>query len=280
MPQPYTTTITDREFGQLRDLIHAHTGIALSEHKRALVCSRLAKRLRHYNLACYADYYELLTQADPDGRELMEMINAITTNKTDFFRESHHFQFLSEQVFPALKQSRQRRLRIWSAAASSGEEAYTLAITVSEVFPAPNDWDIKILATDIDTNVLERAARGVYSQHQVRMISKPLLQRYFLKGAGAHEDEVMVKPVLKSLIRFARLNLIDEPWPMQGPFDAILCRNVFIYFDKPTQQRLFARFAKLLRKDGYLMLGHAEFIQGHESLFSIVGHSIYRRRGN
>jgi len=280
MPQPYTTTITDREFGQLRDLIHAHTGIALSEHKRALVCSRLAKRLRHYNLACYADYYELLTQADPDGRELMEMINAITTNKTDFFRESHHFQFLSEQVFPALKQSRQRRLRIWSAAASSGEEAYTLAITVSEAFPAPNDWDIKILATDIDTNVLERAARGVYSEHQVRMISKPLLQRYFLKGAGAHEDEVMVKPVLKSLIRFARLNLIDEPWPMQGPFDAILCRNVFIYFDKPTQQRLFARFAKLLRKDGYLMLGHAEFIQGHESLFSIVGHSIYRRRGN
>ena len=280
MPQPYTTTITDREFGQLRDLIHAHTGIALSEHKRALVCSRLAKRLRHYNLACYADYYELLTQADPDGRELMEMINAITTNKTDFFRESHHFQFLSEQVFPALKQSRQRRLRIWSAAASSGEEAYTLAIAVSEAFPAPNDWDIKILATDIDTNVLERAARGVYSEHQVRMISKPLLQRYFLKGAGAHEDEVMVKPVLKSLIRFARLNLIDEPWPMQGPFDAILCRNVFIYFDKPTQQRLFARFAKLLRKDGYLMLGHAEFIQGHESLFSIVGHSIYRRRGN
>jgi chemotaxis protein methyltransferase CheR len=274
-------TITDREFRQLREFIHAHTGIALSDHKRALVCSRLAKRLRYHGLRHYADYYQLLTQGDPEGQELVAMINAITTNKTDFFREPHHFRFLADEVFPAYRQNpnRSRPLRLWSAAASTGEEAYSLAITALEAMPSFNEQDVRILATDIDTEVLARAADGIYALEQTSRIPRALLHRYFLKGRGVHEGEVMAKPVLKALIHFAHLNLLDDPWPMHGPFDVILCRNVLIYFDKPTQQKLFRRMGAMLRKDGYLLLGHSEAMHGLSDLFKAVGHSIYQWRG-
>lgn len=273
--------ITDKEFRQLRDFIHAHTGIALSEHKRALICSRLAKRLRYHGLPCYSEYYALLTHGDPEGEELMAMINAITTNKTDFFREPHHFRFLGEQVFPAYRSNpnRARPMRLWSTAASTGEEAYSLAITALEAAPSFNEQDIEILATDIDTDVLAHAASGVYTMEQARRIPETLLRRYFLKGRGAHAGEAMVKPILKSLIRFERLNLQDDPWPMQDLFDVILCRNVLIYFDKPTQQKLFQRFGGMLKKGGYLMLGHSEAMHGQNDIFKPVGHSIYQYPG-
>ncbi len=274
-------TITDMEFRQLREFIHAHCGIALSDHKRALVCSRLAKRLRHYNVQHYSDYYRILTENDPEGVELVAMINAITTNKTDFFREPHHFRFLAEEVFPAYRNNpnRERPLRLWSAAASTGEEAYSLAMTALETMPSFNEKDIRILATDIDTDVLSRAEEGVYSREQARQIPETLLHRYFLKGQGGHEGQVMAKPILKSLVAFRRLNLLEEPWPMQGPFDVILCRNVLIYFDKATQLKLFQRMAGMLRKDGYLMLGHSEAMYGLVDLYRPVGHSIYQCRG-
>jgi chemotaxis protein methyltransferase CheR len=273
--------ITDAEFHQLRQFIHAHTGIALSNHKRALVCSRLAKRLRYHGLNYYAEYYALLTQNDPDGEELVAMINAITTNKTDFLREPHHFRFLAEEIFPAYRNNpnRQRPLRLWSAAASTGEEAYSLAMTALECMPSFNDQDIRILATDIDTDVLARAEDGVYTLAQAQNIPDALLHRYFLKGQGAHAGEVMAKPVLKGLIQFHRLNLQDEPWPMQALFDVIFCRNVLIYFDKATQQRLFQRMGGALKKDGYLMLGHSEAMHGLDDMFRPVGHSIYQYRG-
>lgn len=271
--------ISDQEFHKLRDFIHAHTGIALADHKRTLVCARLAKRLRHWKFASYAEYYELLTRADPERRELMEMINAITTNKTDFFRESHHFQLLSEQVFPALRALHQRRVRLWCAGTASGEEAYTLAMTVCESFPVLTEWDIKILATDIDTNVLERAAHGVYPRDLLARVPEALRARYFLNGTGANEGLVRVKPALQLLIRFGWLNLIEESWPMKGPFDVIFCRNVLIYFDKALQRRLLTRFAKILRPNGYLMLGHSEAIHGFEPVFRPVGHSTYQRQG-
>lgn len=274
-------TITDEEFRQLREFIHAHSGIALSDHKRALVCSRLAKRLRLHDLGHYSDYYRLLTENDPEGIERMAMINSITTNKTDFFREPHHFHFLAEQVFPAYKQNpnRERPLRMWSAASSTGEEAYSLAMTALEAMPSFNEKDIRILATDIDTDVLSRAASGVYSRAQARQIPEALLRRYFLRGQGAHEGEVMAKPLLKSLIYFHWLNLQEDPWPMQEKFDVIFCRNVLIYFDKPTQQKLFQRMAGALKKDGYLMLGHSEAMHGWSNIFKPVGHSIYQCRG-
>jgi len=271
--------INDDEFDKLRKFIHVHTGISLADHKRALVCARLAKRLRYHKLASYADYYDLLTRRDPDERELVELINAITTNKTDFFREAHHFQFLTETVFPAIRASNRKRVRLWSAGTASGEEAYTLAITVCEHFGTLTDWDVKILATDIDTNVLERAQNGVYSEEVVERVPVHLRKRYFQKGIDDNSGYVRVKPHLQSLIRFRRLNLMDDSWPMQGPFDVIFCRNVLIYFDKATQRRLLSHYAKLLRPEGYLMLGHAEVIHGFEPVFAPVGHSIYQYHG-
>jgi chemotaxis protein methyltransferase CheR len=270
--------ITDKEFGLLRELIYVHTGIALSDHKRALVCARLARRLRQHGLQNYTEYYELLCEHDPEERELMEMVNAITTNKTDFFRELHHFQFLSEHVFPHLRASHNRRIRIWSAAASSGEEPYSIAMTACESLPLA-EFDIKILATDVDTNMLERATRGVYSIESVVRVPETLRHKYFLRGTRDNDGLARVKPILQSFVRFRRLNLIDEQWPMQGPFDVIFCRNVLIYFDKALQAKLLNRFAALLRPGGYLMLGHAEAIHGFEHLFRTVGHSTYEYRG-
>lgn len=274
-------TITDQEFRQLREFIHAHTGIALSEHKRVLVCSRLAKRLRRHGLRCYTDYYDLLTTGDSNGQELVAMINAITTNKTEFFREPHHFRFLREEVFPIYRHNpnRERPIRLWSAATSTGEEAYSLAMTALEAMASFNEKDIRILATDIDTDVLSRAESGIYSIEQSEYIPEALRHQYFLKGRGTHEGEVLAKPILKSLVHFRRLNLLEDPWPMQKPFDVIFCRNVLIYFDKPTQHKLFLRMGGMLKKGGYLMLGHSEAMHGLNDTYKSVGHSIYQYRG-
>ena len=280
MPTGNQHQISHDEFERLREFIHRHTGISLSDHKRALVCSRLAKRLRHHGLRTYTDYYFLLLQNDPEGVELMEMINAITTNKTDFFREAHHFRFLSEKFFPAFKRVAHyggaRRMRLWSAGASTGEEPYSLAMTVLEAFPDIHDWDIKILATDIDTNVLARAEGGIYSHEQSQQIPPALLHRYFLKGMQDREETVMVKPALKELIRFRRLNLMDSDWPMHGLFDVILCRNVIIYFDKQTQSRVVSRLGRALQPNGYLMLGHTESLYGLELGLQPIGLSMYQ----
>jgi len=274
---PGQVSISDREFNELRSFIHAHTGIALSDHKRALVCSRLGKRLRAHGLKGYSEYYELLTENDPDELELVEMINAITTNKTDFFREPHHFKFIAEEVFPAIRaHSHDRRVRLWSAASSSGEEAYSLAITAHESFADIANWDFKILATDIDTNMLNRGELGVYNADHAARVPDPLRKRYFLRGQGEHAGRFMVKPELQSIVRFKRLNLMDNPWPMRGLFDVIFCRNVIIYFDKATQRNLINRMAHQLKPGGYLMLGHSESLHGISTRFQFINHSIYR----
>ena len=285
---PYVTgpsvyKISDAEFQQLREFIHAHTGIALSDHKRALVYARLGRRLRHHGLESFAEYYELLTERDSDGRELVEMINCITTNKTDFYREPHHFKFLRERVFPEIHSrgvSGGRRIRLWSAGTATGEEAYTLAITVCEAFPLTEAWDIRILATDIDTRVLAHAERGEYTEEQVARIPQHLLQRYFFQGEKSNAGRVQVKPKLKEVVRFRRLNLMDEPWPMQGLFDVIFCRNVIIYFDRATQRRLIDRFTKMLRPGGYLMLGHSESLVDGGGRLRHMSQSVYQYLGN
>jgi len=273
-------TITDNEFRQLRQFIQDHTGIALSEHKRALVCSRLSKRLRHHDLQHYSNYYVLLVERDPEGKELIAMINAITTNKTEFFREQHHFHFLSKEVFPSCRKNpnREKPFRLWSAASSSGEEAYSLAMSALEAMPSFNEKDINILATDIDTDMLSHAANGIYTLALATHIPEALLHRYFLKGQGPYEGKIMVKPLLKSLVHFHRLNLLDKPWPMHEKFDVIFCRNVLIYFDKATQSDMFRRMAGALKPGGYLMLGHSEAIHGMSEIFHAVGHSIYQLR--
>ncbi len=276
---PSTYKISDAEFQQLREFIYAHTGIALSDHKRALVYARLGRRLRHHGLESFADYYELLTERDVDGHELVEMINCITTNKTDFFREPHHFKFLSDRVFPDIHArgvGGGRRIRLWSAGTATGEEAYTLAITVREAFPLTEAWDIRILATDIDTRVLAHAERGEYTDEQAERIPQLLLQRYFFHGEGPNAGHVQVKPRLKEIVRFRRLNLMDDPWPMQGLFDVIFCRNVIIYFDRNTQRRLIERFTRMLRPGGYLMLGHSESLVDGGGALRHMSQSVYQ----
>jgi len=271
--------ISDAEFTRLRNLIHARTGIALSEHKRALVCSRLGRRLRHHNLTHFSDYYMLLTERDPDGAEMVEMINAITTNKTEFFRESHHFDFLTQHLFVPAAAQRMPRLRLWSAGTSSGEEAYTLAMTVRETFSEDNAWDIRILATDIDTRVLDQAEQGVYSRAQAERVPNALMRKYFYQGRGANAGYVKVKPTLQELVRFRHLNLLDDPWPVHGPFDAIFCRNVVIYFDRDTQRRVVERLTRLLKPQGYLLLGHSESLFDPAAGLRHAGQSIYQYMG-
>lgn len=264
---------SDRDFAHLARLVRERTGIALSEHKRELVYGRLARRLRALGLDSFSAYCSLLDGPGAEA-ELGVMINAITTNLTGFFREKHHFDCLAREALPQLLRAGsagRRRLRIWSAGCSSGEEPYSIAMALRAVVPA-GACDARILATDIDTDMVERARAGIYSAERAKTIPKEY-RRFFTEIA---EDRVAMAPELTSLITFKPLNLL-EPWPMKGPFDAIFCRNVVIYFDKPTQRVLFDRFAELLSPEGWLFVGHSESLFRVSERFKLVGRTIYRR---
>lgn len=272
--------ISDEEFSLIQSLIKAQTGIALSEHKRSLVASRLGKRLRALELPSLRTYYDYLM--GPDGAaELENFVNAMTTNKTDFYRERAHFDFLEREVVPALKaraaQTGERRVRIWSAGCSTGEEPYTISLTLCEALGRMLAWDVRILASDIDTDVLSQAAEGIYPQERVSEIPSALLQRYFLRGTGKNTGLVKVGREIRSLITFRRINLLEEPWPIYTLFDCIFCRNVIIYFDRPTQCRLMSRFAAQLKGEGFLFLGHSESLHGVCDQFSFLRNTIYRK---
>ncbi len=274
--------ITNEEFRAFHVLVLKEAGIFLSDAKRQLVASRLAKRLRHFGFSTFSQYYHYLETQDPCGEERLQMVNCITTNKTDFFRESHHFDFLRDQVFPELReralQGGPRRLRIWSAACSSGEEPYTIALTVREEFPAHCGWDIRILASDIDTDILHRAERGVYTMERLAGMPEPFRRKYFLRGKGKWEGSVRVRPELQELVTFRRINFMDPTWPIHTRFDVIFCRNVIIYFDRETQRRLFERLRRYLHEDGYLMVGHSESLHWLADLFVPLRGTIYRPR--
>jgi chemotaxis protein methyltransferase CheR len=266
----------NEDFEALRKLVKELTGINLSDQKRELVYGRLARRLRALHLRSFADYRDLL--ASDGGKEIAEFCNAITTNLTSFFRESHHFDYLREQVLlPRLNdRSASRRLRIWSAGCSTGEEPYSLAMTILESIPDLRTWDIKILATDLDSDVLSRARRGVYAADRVRNLGAQRLTRFFVERRGRDGPCYEVAPDLVSLITFKQLNLM-HPLPMKGPLDAIFCRNVVIYFDKDTQRELFARVAHLQRPGNLLFLGHSESLFKVSESYSPIGKTIYRR---
>jgi chemotaxis protein methyltransferase CheR len=265
---------TKRDFDLLRTLVNKHTGISLSDHKQEMLYSRLSRRLRALNLGSFAHYYQLL-QAD-NGEELVHFINAVTTNLTAFFREPHHFNLLADSILPQLVAKKQalRRLRIWSAGCASGEEPYSIAIIVKEV--VPTDWDVKILATDLDSSVLAKGIEGVYEEDKMAGVLPERLQRWFKKGTKEQAGLVQVIPELQALVTFKRLNLI-EPWPMRGPLDIIFCRNVVIYFDKATQRVLFERFANLLDEDGYLLIGHSENLFQLSTRFRLLQQTVYAK---
>ncbi len=263
---------TKYDFDLLRQLVSEHTGISLSDHKQEMLYSRLARRLRALNLDNFASYYHLL-QSD-SGEELTHFINAVTTNLTAFFREPHHFEILAHMVLPDLlvKKQRTRRLRIWSAGCASGEEAYSIAMVVKEV--VPSNWDVKILATDLDSNVLTKGIHGIYEEEKMMRISLERRRRWFKKGEDLYEGHVQVLPELKEIIIFKRLNLI-HPWPMRGPLDIIFCRNVVIYFNKETQKILFERFANLLDHESYLFIGHSENLFQLTQRFRLLQQTVY-----
>jgi chemotaxis protein methyltransferase CheR len=273
--------LSDREFQSFRTLVATHSGIALGPHKRALLQARLGRRLRTLGLTTFADYHRLLIEHDPQGEELVRFINAVTTNKTHFYREPHHFAYLAERWAPAMvgRASRggERAVRIWSAGCSTGEEPYTIAMTVADALPHADGWSVRILASDIDTDVLERAAAGVYSIDAAGAIPPAVLKRHFLRGTGTSTDLMRVRPSLRSLVAFRRINLLEDQWPSGASFDVIFCRNVLIYFDRPTQQRVIERLGACLKDDGVLVLGHSEGILGMTNGLRHVGHTIYRK---
>ncbi|MGB5541092.1 MAG: protein-glutamate O-methyltransferase CheR [Gammaproteobacteria bacterium] len=268
--------MTDKEFGCLRQLICRHTGIFLSEHKRDLVYNRLVKRVRACGLSSFQDYCRLIEQVPID--ELEHFTNAITTNLTSFFRESHHFNYLRDIIVPDYLESRQAngRMRIWSAGCSTGEEPYSIAMTLRDAIYGIDNRDIRILATDLDSQVLGTAEDGIYPLSCIEGIDSSGMRRWFSKGTGARTGHVRVVDVLRKMVTFRKHNLMDS-WPMRGPFDCIFCRNVMIYFDKSTRRTLLDRFADILKPGGFLFIGHSETLYDLSNRFRPMGKTIYQK---
>lgn len=270
----------DAEFQFLRDFVYRHCGIALSEQKRQLVQGRLLRRLRALGLKEFASYCELLRK-DPDA-ELGELASVISTNVTAFFREMHHYDLLVEQLLPHWLEEKKHggRLRIWSAGCATGEEPYALAMVLAEALERTGSHvDARILATDLSPQALEHAQAGMYALDRMEGVSAERRRRWFLRGEGQYQGYACVHQRLRELVTIQPLNLLHD-WPMRGPFDAIFCRNVVIYFDKPTKQRLFERYAGLLAPGGYLFLGHSESMHGLSDAFDLVGRTVYRKRAS
>ena len=267
---------TDSDFNALRTLVKEMTGINLAGSKRELVYGRISRRLRALGLSSFGAYRGLLESGD--GTELVAFCNALTTNLTSFFRESHHFDYLRDAFLTTRHNagSRSERIRIWSSACSSGEEPYSIAMTIMEAIPDWKKWDIKILATDLDSDILARAKRGCYTHDRVKGFDAKRLARFFTESGEGAERTYEVIPELANLITFRQINLMHD-LPMSGPLDAIFCRNVVIYFDKETQRALFARIAKLQRPGNLLFLGHSESLFKVSDDYALIGRTVYRR---
>ena len=275
-------SIGDAEFDALRECLYREAGVSLSDSKRALVCSRLAKRLRHLQLASYQDYVQYLKRQGSSSSEMQMLVNCLTTNKTDFLRESHHFDFIRDVVIPEARKraaaGAPRQLRFWSSACSEGDEPYTLAMTVLASLPPGESWDVRILASDINTEVLAVAQAGEYPLSKVSPLPNDWKSKYLLRGSGNRSGLCCIRPEVKKLITFRQVNLMKE-WPFQTKFDAIFCRNVIIYFDQMTQERLLTRMGQQLNDSGYLMLGHSEGSPWLSQYFETIGHTIFKCRG-
>ena len=263
---------SDRDFRRVCSLIHARAGIALADSKRDMVYSRISRRLRALGLENFSDYLNFLERDGDSGDESQSFVNALTTNLTSFFREEHHFDHLREHL-PSMRKAG-GNVQIWCSAASTGEEPYSIAIAACEAFGtlAP---PVSIIATDIDTQVLATAERGVYPLERIERLSTERKRSFFQRGTGANSGKVRVNPALKSLISFAPLNLLHESYALRGPFAAIFCRNVMIYFDKPTQRAILARMKPLLEPTGFLYAGHSESFFHAADLFKNLGRTIY-----
>jgi chemotaxis protein methyltransferase CheR len=268
-------SLSDREFARVKARVHAQAGISLSEAKRTLVVSRLSKVIRRLQLRSFDAYLDYLEHSG-SAADRQSFINALTTNLTRFFREDHHFEHLVDhvgQLIAARPGVARQKLRIWSAGCSTGQEPYTIALALLHAWPELRRWDFKILATDIDTDVVVKAAQGVYPESELSGLT-PERARLFERRGGT----IRVPAAALAVVSFRPLNLMSHPWPMRGPFDAIFCRNVAIYFDKKTQGEVFARLGEILAPGGFLYIGHSENIGASAGGFRLVGKTIYQGR--
>ncbi|MEL7029091.1 MAG: CheR family methyltransferase [Pseudomonadota bacterium] len=274
-PDASDATLSEADFRALSELVSRTAGIVLVDSKRDMVARRLRRRLRALRLTTFSDY-RTFVEGPTGAGEISLLLNSITTNHTSFFRENHHFDHLRDDVIGEYLETARRRpgarLRIWSAGCSMGQEPYTIAMTLAARLPRSGPVDARVLATDIDTQVLEVCRRGVYSAEE-RDRCEPDFRKYFEDVANG---DVRIRGDVRRLVAFNPLNLM-ETWPMRGPFDAIFCRNVMIYFDAPTTQRLVRRFAEMLRPGGWLYIGHSERIADRACGLSALGRTIYQR---
>lgn len=260
------------DFERVRRMIYDCAGIALNPSKRSMVYSRLSRRLRVLGFTDFAAYLDQLENTPADASEWQEFVNTLTTNLTAFFREAHHFPVLAEYL---QQQAGERVLRIWCCAASTGEEPYSLAMTALDALGS--EARVSVLASDIDTAVLEVARRGVYPAASVARLDRAVLQRHFERGRGRQEGLVRVRESVRALVRFARVNLVDEQWPLEDGLDVVFCRNVMIYFDRSTQARILRGIARQMKPGGLLFAGHSENFTRLDTGFRLEGKTIYRR---
>ena len=263
---------TRRDFERVRGLIYQRAGISLADSKQEMVYSRLARRLRATGIVSFVTYLDALEAGRMDA-EWESFTNALTTNLTSFFREAHHFPLLAEHAL-RLRPNSGAPMTVWCSAASTGEEPYSIAMTLCEAFNTLTP-PVQIIATDIDTNVLATGAAGVYSIDRLDKMEPARAKKFFLRGKGAQEGLVRIRPELRQLITFKPLNLLADGWPLKGPFDVIFCRNVMIYFDKDTQRKILSRFVPLMKPDGLLFAGHSENFLYVSDALRLRGKTVY-----
>lgn len=260
-----------RDFECVKKMIYARAGIALAENRQEMVYTRLSRRLRATGSSGFNEYLERL-ERDGEDEEWEFFVNALTTNLTAFFREAHHFPILAEHV---KKRQPGQIVKLWCSASSTGEEAYSMAMTMMEAFDSLKP-PVRILATDIDTEVLAVAREGIYSLDRLESVSPERIRRFFLKGKNNTSGYARIRPELRDLITFRQFNLLDTRWPMRGLFNAIFCRNVMIYFDKPTQYQILQKFVPLLDRDGLMFMGHSEVFQHASDLIRLIDRTVYK----
>jgi chemotaxis protein methyltransferase CheR len=261
---------TNADFQRVRQMIYQCAGISLAQTKQEMVYSRLARRVRARGLKAFTDYLDVVEE---DSAEREAFVNALTTNLTAFFREAHHFDELGELV-DRCRQAGSREFRVWSCASSTGEEPYSIAMTLIDAFGSFTP-PVSVWATDIDTNVLAQGERGVYTADRVAKLTDSQRRRFFLRGTGKHEGTVRVRNEVRSLVTFSQFNLLDPKWSVNGPFDAIFCRNVMIYFDKATQRQILQKLAPLLHPHGLLFAGHSECFVHAADVVRLRGKTVY-----
>ena len=280
--------LTDRDFQLFRGVIQRETGIWLRDGKNIMLASRLTRRMQQHGLSDFNDYYKRIERCTSSDPELIQFINCVTTNKTSFFRENHHFDYLASHIMPLAKRTG-KPLAIWCAAASTGEEPYSIAMTVleslagltglrSEYDPASSPTSSEILASDVDTKVLDTARRGVYSLEALGAVPETMRRKYFLRGTGEQAGQCKVKSAVQSLVKFERLNLMESLWPVKAGLDVIFFRNALIYFQPEIQDRFLRRMGRMLKPGGYLFLGHSEHIPWLHDVFEPLNQTIYRLR--